>query len=240
MSDYLIYAPPYDIKSTNNMNKYDVKSLFMSPANVKKLCIEIHKRRELYGVNATYNETVGFVRNKVRQFIKREFRDCSSSANQHETLSYYNYQFIKLYAENTKPYIHRVGDLVPDENPFKLKPYGKSIDRMNPIDYHVADVWQENPVFMDAYNSRQFTGIKGMRNPHIIGAHKRHYYRDNTEGLRLHEKGPERTSGYGHHMQDIYKYNNNNDTEYGNSEIVDDIDPNSLNFNSNQIYDFET
>ncbi len=55
------------------------------------------------------------------------------------------------------------------------------------------DLWTENHTFTDA--TRQKTKLKGISNPHVVGAHRRHYSRDDG-GLRSHEKGPTRTRGY--------------------------------------------
>ncbi len=127
-----------------------------------------------------------------------------------ETIDYYNKEFIKdVHPLYNKPYIHKIGDLTPDINVIRAKPFGKKISNMQAEDFKYADVWEEHPVYVDDYNQRRTHGNKGINQPHIVGAHKRHYEMDNSEGLSLHEKGPDRTWGYNN--KELYSTTGNYD-----------------------------
>ena len=89
----------------------------------------------------------------------------------------------------TGPYEHEYGDLRPDENPFRLKPFGKKIEDMDMYDYRDASLWAPEPKFIDDYHNRRHNTIKGMGNPYNIGAQKRHIERDISETLQDNEKG---------------------------------------------------
>lgn len=126
---------------------------------------------------------------------EHQFLDHSVGNNQRETLSYYNKHFTKYTVMPKIPYN------VPDHNPMIEKINGKLFADFSPEDYGRLDVWQADPIYADKYNTRKHRGNKGMNNPHIIGAHKRHYA-NTDDGLRDHEKGPSRTHGY--NMSSIY------------------------------------
>lgn len=75
-------------------------------------------------------------------------------------------------------------------NPFKSPVNGVYMSDLMPEDYGKLDYWEPNHIFAVEQPTKKARG-----NPHIIGAHRRHY-ESTEEGLRQHEKGPERTSGW--------------------------------------------
>ena len=77
----------------------------------------------------------------------------------------------------------------------KFNPFTRSVNGVNfadimPEDYGKLDYWEPNHIFAVERSTK-----KGSHNPHVIGAHKRHYDTA-SEGLRQHEKGPTRNSGW--------------------------------------------
>ena len=73
----------------------------------------------------------------------------------------------------------------------------KPRDQFMPEDYRQLDVWQESPVFV---NSNFKNNNRGLNNPHVIGAHKRHVERagDGLYNLELVNES------YGFDMKDAY------------------------------------
>lgn len=178
--------------------------LFIEEENIKFVARNIHNLKRRHGTTQSAEETLSEVTSRMKQFIEDHdmSRDSSIIGNQLESLDYFNKYFTRTMDPGRGPYLHRVGDMQPDDNPFRAKPFGKKIEHFQVEDYRNADVWEPNHVFQDSYATRQHSGMSGMNNPHIIGAHRRHYDRNNSEGLSIHEKGSDRTWGYD--MVDLY------------------------------------
>lgn len=129
---------------------------------------------------------VGPLRDAVRQAMNkvagRWSFDCHpNSEDTTIILDYYNSEFVKLFMSLVD---------VPMSNPFRVE--GKELAQYDLYDYRSMDLQQQHPQF-----SVERKTNKGIYQPHIIGAHRRAYDRDNTEGLRMtNDKGPERNWGY--------------------------------------------
>ena len=98
--------------------------------------------------------------------------------NQNEVIDYLNKEFVKFIC----------GDIF--SNPFRNTINGQLFNSLMPEDYGNLDYWEPNHTFSVIKQSN-----KAIHNPHVIGAHRRHYA-STAEGLRQHEKGPMRVSGW--------------------------------------------
>jgi len=88
-----------------------------------------------------------------------------------------------------------------DWNPMRVPRNGKYTSIETPDDIRNIDAWSPNAINVDDRTRRTNTGVKGLNNPYIVGAHKRHYERDITEGFRtVRELEPTKNRGYNNHF----------------------------------------
>lgn len=184
----------YDVSLSND-------DLFLDPINIQFVTERIVALRKQYGTakKMPIKLLTLEVEAQMREWVNlHRLADSSVSGNQVETLDYYNKDFVKeMHPLYSVGYIPRTGDLTPDVNVMRLKQYGKREEDMYVDDIRNLDVWTEDAVYLDDYNTRKTWGNKGINQPHIVGVHKRTYDRVSTDGLSTNgEKGPERNRGY--------------------------------------------
>lgn len=191
-----VFVPPDLLNATHNDAN---TALFLTDVNIKFIVSNVVKLRHEYSVDKKMpmRTLANHLKSQMRDWTrKRQLNDAAASDNPIETLDYYNKQFIRdmhpLYKHD--PFnTHE-----PDVNVIRDPIYGKKHDQLYTEDIRNLDVWDNNDIYVDDRSTRRTWGNKGLNNPHIIGAHRRHYERDIDEGLQAHEKGPTRTRGYTH------------------------------------------
>ncbi len=128
----------------------------------------------IFAQNGRRARNVNDIRAQMEIWVLKE-HDTSVRGDIYETVDFMNNEFINFVVRHNKV----------TANPMRDKIYGKKMSEYMPEDYRNMDVWSSGQQFTNA--SHQKTKMRGINNPHIIGAHRRHY--DNTdEGIRHYEQ----------------------------------------------------
>ncbi len=169
-----------------NNTGFTYTELFLSERNTLIVYKKINTQLREYGRDKI---TIEDIKAQMENWALN-YTDIAVSEDITETVDYMNDNFIKFVTEDLEASTNI------DEvrfNPMRDNYFGKKNSDYMPEDYRNMDVWRDNSVFTDVRFQRP--AVKGIMNPHVIGAHRRHY--DSVdEGLRPHEKGLNRTYGY--------------------------------------------
>lgn len=137
----------------------NMRGMFLSDMNVAIVISKVKK--ELREQSAVLNEDL-FPIMKMWYDSRQEF---PVNLDPFDNLSELNDTFVKKYVRSV---------ITTDFNPFRDRISGKKISHMSAEDMKNLDLWKEAPMFITPENQK-INSVKGIHNPHIIGAHRRHY-----------------------------------------------------------------
>ena len=178
----------------------------LSNQNLKDVAQQL--RAKMNGTPYDVPSIVKIIKPDFKKHVKK-FDDYSSAGEYLETIEYINRSFINSYnVSNINMF--KETERTSDWNPFKEVRNGKLPRYETVDDIRNIDAWSDNTLMIDGRMSRRGKGVKGLNNPHLVGAHKRHYERDITNELgRSREIGP--MVNYGYNQKKIYDTIINND-----------------------------
>jgi hypothetical protein len=194
-------APVPTIACTSQ-DKY-LRLLFLEQDNLNVILRAIYTIHRQHSGRTTYDHFRLAVTDEIKQWADHHiFHDASDGCNALEALEYYNRRFIRTYdpsrSDRTHEHILEGGDPQPDVDVMRRRRRGGMTDgELRPEDYGRLDLFNDKQIFASAHSQRRGRGNKGINNPHILGAQRRHYERDNAEGLRLYmDQEGHRPHGY--------------------------------------------
>ena len=178
-----------------------IRRLFMDEKNVQHIISSMAALTRRYGkrISPSFSSDI---RKKMADFAKG-INDLSQENRVLEALDFYNKEFVGQNHPLANKHLD-YDEPKPLHNPFK-EPYVWPSDQeqmgehMYMDEIRNLDLWVDNSTFADANSTRYFRGEsrKGLNNPHIRGAHKRHYDREDANDTYFNDdyRNP-RPSGY--------------------------------------------